>query len=162
MLCQKSDDGRILLLTGPSGSSKLTTIKVLAKEADYDVTEFIVRQDVTMDLLREDGERNYNYKNQSDKFQEFLFKSSRFNSIFSQNDRLLIVKDIPNIFLRKGNEESFWKILKKFKNTATSSLVFIITDTNSKSLNIEFNLFPDIIRSQLRIDTIRQVLFLFS
>ncbi|CAG9809353.1 unnamed protein product [Chironomus riparius] len=151
---QLGKSNRILLLIGASGSSKLSAMKVISKEFDFNVCEWIFKAEVDRELLMEDGDRGYHYKKQSELFQEFLIKVSRYNSIFSQKERILIVKDFPNTFLRKGNEEEFWTILKKYKSIGTNPLVFILTDTNSKSLNIEMNLFPDKIRGQLGIDTI--------
>lgn len=150
------ENNRILLLIGPPGSSKLTAIKVIAKELNYNVSEWSAKQDVDRDLLMDDGDFSYNHKKQSDSFKEFLLKSSRYNSIFSQQkDRLLVVKDFPSIFLRKGNEDMFWNQLKRFKATSSSPLIFILTETNSKTLNIEYNLFPEAVRIQLAIDTIK-------
>ena len=152
---QLGKNNRILLLIGSSGCSKLSAIKVISKEFNFDVCEWTAKSEIDRDLLIDEGERGYNYKNQSELFQEFLLKVSRYNSIFSQKQRILVVKDFPNIFMRKGNEEVFWTILKKYKSNGTNPLVFILTDTNSKSLNIEYNLFPDKIRGQLGIDTIK-------
>ncbi|XP_070491085.1 LOW QUALITY PROTEIN: cell cycle checkpoint protein RAD17 [Chironomus tepperi] len=151
---QLGKSNRILLLIGPSGSSKLSAMKVISKEFDFNVCEWTAKSEVDRDLLIDEGERGFYYKKQSELFQEFLIKVSRYNSIFSQKERILIVKDFPNIFMRKGNEEEFWSILKKYKTGGTNPLVFILTDTNSKSLNIEYNLFPDKIRAQIGIDTI--------
>lgn len=153
---QLGKSNRILLLIGSSGCSKLSAIKVISKEFNFDVCEWTAKSDIDRELLIDEGERGYNYKNQSELFQEFLLKVSRYNSIFSQKERILIVKDFPNIFMRKGNEEVFWTILKKYKRNGSNPLVFILTDTNnSKSINIEYNLFPDKIRGQLGIDTIK-------
>lgn len=63
-----------------------------------------------------------------------------------------MVKDLPNTFLKKTDE--FWELLRKYAEDGKKPLVFIITDTSSKSLNIGFNLFPDKIRMELAIDTI--------
>lgn len=63
-----------------------------------------------------------------------------------------MVKDLPNTFMKKTDE--FWKILRQYSEEGCAPLVFILTDTNSKSLNIAFNLFPDNIRSEIKVDTI--------
>lgn len=157
VLAQNSQN-RILLLIGPPGCAKLMSIKCLAKEYNYDVAEWTVKQEIDRNLVTEDGDyASTNNKSQSEVFQEFLLKSSRYQSIFSTRNRLLIVKDFPSIFMRKGNEDVFLRILKKFKAMSTSPLIFILTETNSKSLNIEYNLFPETVRCQLAIDTIKWV-----
>lgn len=43
---------------------------------------------------------------------------------------------------------------RQYKIHGSSPLIFILTDTNSRSLNIEYNLFPDNIKIELRIETI--------
>lgn len=152
---QLGKSNRILLLIGPSGSSKLSAMKVISKEFNFDICEWTAKSVIDRELLIDDDDRGFYHKKQSELFQEFLIKVSRYNSIFSQKERLLIVKDFPNTFMRRGNEEEFWMILKKYKINGTNPLVFILTDTNSKSLNIEFNLFPEKVRGQLGIDTIK-------
>lgn len=154
LLTRKSPSNRILLLIGPAGSSKATVVRIVGKEAGYKICEYINNQEEFYDD-DDDEDRQYNYQKQGDKFADYLKKCSRYPSVFSQDQRLVVVKDFPNIFLRKGNEEEFWKILKDFKSCESTPLIFIITSTHSKSTNIEFLLFTDAIRSQLGIDTIK-------
>lgn len=147
---------KILLIEGPTGAGKTTTLKLIAKESGYDVSEWINSTDMERDLFYENSENFQSdfisYESQVAKFSDFLLRTSRFQSIFSDNKRLLLVKDFPNTFLKKTEE--FWSILRKYVSDGLSPLVFIVTETNSKSLNIAFNLFPDKLRSELIIDTI--------
>lgn len=110
-LCRESSkQNRILLLSGPTGCLKFSSIQLLAKEANYDVKEWITSQT----KLTGDEER-FNNQRQSEIFSDFLLKSSRFPSVFNGKDSVLVVKDFPNVFLRKGNEEDFFDVLTRFK-----------------------------------------------
>lgn len=147
---------KILLLEGPTGSAKTTALKLIAKESGFQVCEWTNSTDLEIDLFYE-GSENFqrefvSYENQVSKFTDFLLQSSRFPSVFAKGERLLIVKDFPNTFLRKTEE--FWSILRKYEEDGLSPLVFVLTETNSKSLNIAFNLFPEKIRIEMKIDSI--------
>lgn len=142
---------RILLLSGPTGSLKLSTIRLLAKEANYDVKEWISPSNFIDDL--DDEYDNKQYQKQGDKFLEFLLQASSYGSLFSNRDNVVVVKDLPNIFLRRGNEEGFYSILRNYKANGCAPLIFIITETQSKS-NILYRLFPDSLRCSLGIEDI--------
>ena len=147
---------KILVVEGPAGCAKSTTLKLIAKENNYDVSEWINSTDVETALLRDNPENFQSeftsYENQITKFTDFLLRTSRFQSVFKSKKSLLLVKDFPNTFMKKTEE--FWDILKMYVEDGGCPLVFIITDTNSKSLNVSRNLFPDKIRLTLGIDTV--------
>ena len=94
-----------MLISGPPGSAKYTSIKLLVKEAGYTITEWINQVDVEMlddryDFDETNTENFYRYNNQKDLFDDFLYKTSRYCSLFEDCDkRVLIVKDYPNNFL---------------------------------------------------------------
>lgn len=105
-------NGSVLLLTGPPGSGKTATVRLLAQEFDFDISEWIVPLDV--DLKRNnknDDDTGITYtETQYDKFSNFLYRSSRYVSVFaSQRKRLLLVEDFPNIFLK--DPEKFNELL---------------------------------------------------
>lgn len=150
---QSSRHNRILLLTGPTGSLKLSSCRLLAKEANYDLSEWTTKNAFERELLVDD-QSLHNFQRQSESFCEFLLNSSRYANLFSNKDRALIVKDLPNTFLRKGHEEEFFDILKKFKAEGKSPLIFIISQSSAKSLNIEYRLFPDSVKANLGIECI--------
>lgn len=147
---------RILLLEGPTGCSKTTAIKLVAKEAGFDVVEWITPTDIETNLLYDNPgyfERDFvSYENQVVKFTDFLLRSSCYTSLLSNKKRLLLVKDLPNTFFKKTEE--FWAILKRFSEDGKTPLVFIITESNSKSLNVGYDLFPDKVRLTIGIDSI--------
>lgn len=94
--------GPILLLTGPSGSGKTVTLRLTAKERGFDINEWV--NPVDMDQCRSnrshDNIETY-METQTALFNQFLFKASRYRSVFqSQDKRLVLVEDFPNIFLK--------------------------------------------------------------
>lgn len=102
----------MLLLTGPSGSGKTAAIRLVAKELDFDISEWIVPVDIDLTVNnRQDDDRFNTYtENQFDKFSDFLFRSSRYVSVFAtQRKRLLLVEDFPNAFIK--DSEKFNEIL---------------------------------------------------
>lgn len=152
-----SSSGEMLFIKGPPGSAKTTTVKLVAKLLGMEISEWVNPVDV--DLVRYnsgggcDGEENTFRENQSDKFYEFLFKSSRYSTIYNiGGKRLLLVEDFPNTYLK--NSDEFNEILEKYSNYGQSPLIFIATDVRSKKLNISFNLFPDSVKEKFRIKEI--------
>ncbi|KXJ69627.1 hypothetical protein RP20_CCG026106 [Aedes albopictus] len=152
-----TDPAAILLVSGPAGCGKGSTIKTVAAELGYQVSEWTTPVDV--DLFYYD---NYDFDNgtreevtfkesQKEQFDAFLYKTSRYCSIFEgQSDRkLLLVKDIPNVFLR--DPEVLKKSLEAYQDTGASPLVFIATDTSSRKLDIVYNLFAPGVLQDFRI-----------
>lgn len=134
----------ILLLTGPPGCGKTACVRVLAEELGYEVNEWLAPLD--------DEYTKENYQSQKDKFYEFLFKASRYQSLFNQKRRLLLVEDFPNILM--DQKSVFHEILGRYKDVGKSPLIFIASETRSKSLNIAYNLFPTDIQAQYSIHNI--------
>lgn len=103
---------KILLVIGPTGSGKTVATKLVAKELfNYDISEWITPIDLESDLFYDNENRFVTYENQINKFQDFLLKSSRYGSIFTSKSRMLLVKDLPNTFLKNKTEE-FWNVLR--------------------------------------------------
>lgn len=92
----------ILLVTGPSGSAKTAAIKVMAKEFNYEISEWITPIDIEhVRGDRVDGEQITYSESQNDKFSQFLFQSSRYRSVFdTSSKRLVLVEDFPNTYLK--------------------------------------------------------------
>ncbi|CAD7091124.1 unnamed protein product [Hermetia illucens] len=157
---KKKYPGQMLLITGPAGSGKTATVRVVAKEMKYELVEWITPVDV--DLVRSAPSLAYNEDNmyresQVDIFKQFLFKSSRYSSLFdSVQRRLILVEDFPNVFVRDSG--GFEDILQNYRDFGKSPLIFIVTDSKSKQLNLAYNLFPDNIRGQYQIPNISVVL----
>ncbi|XP_044018585.1 cell cycle checkpoint protein RAD17, partial [Aphidius gifuensis] len=145
-LCFKTIRGkpRILVLSGPSGCGKTIALKVLAKESGFDVVEWITPMDTgVID--------DYSSTRHSDKFFDFLIRTTRYNSVFNCNDRrLMLVKDIPNIYFFE--KENFHNLLDQYMKMGREPLVFVVAD--SESSRVLYNLFPQDIIDKYEIDTI--------
>lgn len=145
----------ILLMSGPSGSAKTAALRILAKEFDYAISEWVTPTDMEY-TRRSTNDENDNVtfsENQGDKFSQFLFQSSRYRSVFDTSaKRLVLVEDFPNVFIK--DPSGFEEVLERYTVYGKSPLIFIITDTKSRALNIGHNLFTDNVRQRFQIDTI--------
>lgn len=146
----------ILLISGPSGAGKTAALKVLAKEFDYAISEWITPTDIehTRRGGKNDENDNVTYsESQTDTFSQFLFQSSRYRSVFDTSaKRLVLVEDLPNVFIK--DPSSFEDVLERYSIYGKSPLIFIIADTKSRTLNIGYNVFTDNVRQRFQIDTI--------
>ncbi|XP_055682627.1 cell cycle checkpoint protein RAD17 [Lutzomyia longipalpis] len=143
----------LLLLTGPAGCGKTAVVKVLAEQKNFEVCEWISPEDTCKQYRDADDEGMEIRETQSEKFREFLFKASRYKSLFAKsNKRLILVEDFPNFLLR--DNQIFLSILDSWKIYGKCPLIFIATETKSKELNISVNLFPDSVRSTYGISSI--------
>lgn len=100
-------NGCVLLLTGPAGSGKTATVRLIAKELDFDISEWIIPLDIDLNVntKQEDDKVNTYTENQFNKFTDFLYRSSRYVSLFAtQRKRLLLVEDFPNVFIKDAEK----------------------------------------------------------
>lgn len=95
------DSKRILLLTGPSGCSKSTVIKILAnnlipKYRSFNGSDSLkLSSDEKVDFIEYYSDLSINGLNQMDSFREFL-NQSRYKT--GSNLSLILVEDLPNVF----------------------------------------------------------------
>lgn len=152
VLRNKNLPAQICLITGPAGSGKTATIKVLAKNMKYQLVEWINPTD--LDTITSLGDQENSYaQSQIDLFKSFLFRSSRYKSVFESNDkRLILVEDFPNCFI--NNSSGFNELLEDYRKYGKSPLVFVVTDSKSKKLNISYNIFSDTVQAQFQINHI--------
>lgn len=102
---KRKNPAQICLITGPSGSGKTAAVRILAKESKISIQEWI--NPVDQEMVYSLGDQVYGQQSfassQIDAFKNFLFKASRYRSLFESNDtdkRLLMVEDFPNFLLR--------------------------------------------------------------
>lgn len=93
---------KFLLITGPAGSGKTTTVRVLCKKLGINLTEWVNPVDHDFEVFRG--------LNQAGKFSEFLTES-KWNSLFSTGiKKVVLVEEFPNVFIR--NPEEFAVVLE--------------------------------------------------
>lgn len=101
---RETQASQICVLTGPTGCGKTTTIKLLAHNNHYQVQEWV--NPVDMEMVTTLGDMNGfpSYTgSQIEAFKNFLWRASRYKSLFSAGGkRLLIVEDFPNALLSDG------------------------------------------------------------
>lgn len=112
MVKGRKNSAPILLVTGPSGSGKSQTIKIIAKDFGYSISEWVTPVDIEhVRQDRNDTDKITYTESQYDRFSQFLFQSSRYRSVFdSSTKRLVLVEDFPNVFIK--DPASFEEVLE--------------------------------------------------
>ncbi|KAJ8681591.1 hypothetical protein QAD02_017383 [Eretmocerus hayati] len=138
------DKPNLLIVCGPSGCGKTETLKVLAKENCFDIVEWITPIDQVTD--------EYNrIMRQGERFEEFLIRATRYNSVLSNcGRRLLLVKEIPNSYIEERDD--FSGLLQRYCQYGRDPLVFIHTETSNSRLMM--TLFSQNNRDKFGIDVI--------
>ncbi|XP_057661073.1 cell cycle checkpoint protein RAD17 [Diorhabda carinulata] len=132
-----------LLISGPTGSGKTSTVTVICKTLKISISEWVNPID-----------QEYEYKgmNQIDQFIEFL-SESKYNSLFENSkNRVTLVKDFPNAIIQ--NPQEFFEVLETCKSTTRQPVIFICTDASSSNLNLQRTLFPEEIMLKYNISHI--------
>ncbi|XP_014261750.1 cell cycle checkpoint protein RAD17 [Cimex lectularius] len=133
-----------LLLTGPPGCGKLTTLKVLCSFLGINLVEWMPQV-----AKKSYDPENLEY-NQGDVslFEEFVLRATRYSNVFnSQSSRMIVVKDIPNGFTRDCSR--FQDFLENYTTLDRVYLCFITTD-----VKITRELFSESIKQKYNIKTI--------
>ncbi|XP_050532367.1 cell cycle checkpoint protein RAD17 [Daktulosphaira vitifoliae] len=139
---------KFLLVTGPSGCAKATTIRLVGKECGFMCVEWVTP--ITIDSIYDQCSENFYYESVQDKFQDFIWGATRYKSLNcnSSNGQFLLIKDLPNIFLDKPDE--FQDIMTRFNTVSSFPIVFIIN--NEKIIR---DLFPNEIFEKLQVKQIK-------
>ncbi|XP_054728565.1 cell cycle checkpoint protein RAD17 [Anastrepha obliqua] len=147
----KQHPAQICLLTGPSGSGKTTAVRVISRSLNYELHEWI--NPVDCELINVLGDQTNSYiGSQIEMFKSFLFRSSRYKSLVGGQKRLVLVEDFPNMII--SNAETFETILEEFSKYGKSPLIFIVTDSKTRSLNISYNIFTEQLKNKFHINHI--------
>ncbi|XP_016950421.1 cell cycle checkpoint protein RAD17 [Drosophila biarmipes] len=152
---RKKFPAQMCLLTGPTGSGKTATLRCLSKEFGYQLQEWINPVDCeVVNALGDQPSGDSYVGSHLEAFKSFLLRASRYKSLLeSQNKRLLLVEDFPNVLL-SDKEANFEELLDEYSTYGKSPLVFIVADSKSRGLNISYRLFPDQLKAKHRIEHI--------
>lgn len=134
---------QFVLLSGPSGSGKSVSLKVICRELGIAVDEWINPIDQDFEITRE---------NQLSQFVDFLIGSKWVSLFQKDNNHITIVKDFPNALLRQPDK--FKGVLEECWYRTKSVIVFVCTEMhNNNNYNKMFS--DDILREY----KIRQIEF---
>lgn len=152
---------RILALTGPAGSGKTATIKVLARELGFELMEWKNPMANPYGGMFPSPNSLFTYFThgtlsdldnvpQLDKFREFLNRASMSRSVFGGNSskqiarQVILLEDLPNI-LHADTRDKFHDALRSFAQRQTSQngeyipLVVIISDLGTRGEPEEYS-----------------------
>ncbi|TKC37384.1 hypothetical protein EI555_009332, partial [Monodon monoceros] len=160
----ETQGGSILLITGPPGCGKTTTIKILSKEHGIQVQEWI--NPVLPQFQKDDFKEIFNpessfhvfpYQSQIAVFKEFLLRATKYNKLQMLGDdlrtdkKIILVEDLPNQFYRDSH--TLHEVLRKYVQIGRCPLIFIISDSLSGGNNQRL-LFPKEIQEECAISNI--------
>lgn len=146
LMISGTDPTKLLILTGPSGSSKSTTIKILANE--------LINRSQALALDSQEKWIEYNDStvegtNQSDQFEEFI-NDAKYK--IGSNLSVILVEELPNIF-HSGTLAKFRNCIRNwiYSSLKLPPLVLCLTEIEYSGENREYSFN---IENNLTIDTL--------
>ncbi|KAJ6460973.1 Rad17 cell cycle checkpoint protein-domain-containing protein [Mycena sanguinolenta] len=144
---------RILALTGPAGTAKTATIRVLARELDCELLEWRnAMAESTSNVFDDDGYQSSDHESLLSKFEAFLTRASTCQSIFAEPERdtklsssqsssstarpaarkrqIILLEDLPNI-LHANTQSRFHAALQALVMSPSMNpvpIVIIVSD----------------------------------
>ena len=148
---------RVALITGPAGSGKTTTVKMVAQSLGIYLFEYTDPENLEIESDQQDRDEDDNEaisltpfnQTRTQHFETFLLERCRSTNEFRS---VILIENIPNVFIRKAY--SLHKVLKKLIRLFPqhTPVVFMMTTVLTRS--DEFRVFPNSITSELNITRI--------
>ncbi|VVC24184.1 P-loop containing nucleoside triphosphate hydrolase [Cinara cedri] len=141
-------NSKFLLVSGPSGCSKATAVRLIAKHCGFTCLEWITP--MSAEPIYDQCTGGYSYESVQERFQDFIWGATRYRSLNCgiSSNQFLLIKDIPNVFLDKPDE--FHNIMSRFNSASKFPIVFIVN--NEKLVR---NLFPTEILEKFKVQEIK-------
>ncbi|XP_025414921.1 cell cycle checkpoint protein RAD17 [Sipha flava] len=123
---ESSIKSKFLLVSGPTGCAKATSVKLIAKQCGFMCLEWVTP--MTNEPIYDQCSGNYYNQNVQDKFEDFIWGATRYRSLKCGvlKSQFLLIKDFPNIFIDKPEE--FHDIMIRFNTASTFPIVFIVNN----------------------------------
>ncbi|KAI0047880.1 P-loop containing nucleoside triphosphate hydrolase protein [Auriscalpium vulgare] len=113
---------RLLVLTGPAGSAKTTTLRILSRTLNFNVVEW---RNTAATEDTSDG--TYEYESAMDKFEAFLARAGTYSSVFAASSApptVILLEDLPNI-LHPPTRERFHAAVRAHTG---APIVIVVSD----------------------------------
>ncbi|CAK5274318.1 unnamed protein product [Mycena citricolor] len=131
---------RVLALTGPAGTAKTSTIRVLARQFDCEILEW--RNAMSPLVTGEDPSySNADHESTFSKFESFLLRASSCQSIFDHSSnipkrkrQIILLEDLPNI-LHAEIQAKFHSVLHSVVSAAVANpapIVLVVSDVGPR------------------------------
>ncbi|VDK59412.1 unnamed protein product [Anisakis simplex] len=142
---------KILLLTGPCGSGKTATVKVLCKELRMELVEWEGNDHFDF-MVDESGDEIIAEQSQVRVFADFLRSVDHSSLEHSHSQKVVLIEQLPNAFYREPTQ--LHAVLRTLAAQSRCIFVFILSTIDSCwALNYR-RLFPTNLLRQIQFDTI--------
>lgn len=142
---------KLLLLTGPTGSGKTATVRVLCEELELELIEWNSPECCEL-FYNPEGDEVIFEENQVQSFSKFLKSADRGSIEQSALQKVVLVEQLPNIFYREPS--MLHGTLRNCINGTVCMYIFIMSDTDSCWYLNPKRILPANIRIQLGFDHI--------
>ncbi|EGD80503.1 hypothetical protein PTSG_01094 [Salpingoeca rosetta] len=151
---------KVLVLIGPSGCGKTATLRVVCRELNCTILEWI--NPVSQQRVAFDRAGEVWWESQRAQFQSFLLRSRKYRALSigdttaTTSKQLILVEDLPNYLRSQHEVPAFHDLLRSYNAAAVAPLVFVLTEEHLGSLGHAVSrLFPTVVELQGVFNTIR-------